>query len=84
MSQSMSEARKGSIVDLIAKTQTILYGNDVVTSSTLGNENQRIKNTMHSVRYPYEVPKMSVIDPEGLDMMLRVFRCERFINEKNA
>lgn len=84
MSQSMSEARKGSIVDLIATTQTILYGNDVVTSSTLGNENQRIKNTMHSVRYPYEVPKMSVIDPEGLDMMLRVFRCERFINEKNA
>lgn len=84
MSQSMSEARKGSIVDLIATTQTILYGNDVVTSSTLGNENQRIKNTMHSVRYPYEVPKVSIIDPEGLDMMLRVFRCERFINEKDA
>lgn len=84
MSQSMSEARKGSIVDLIATTQTILYGNDVVTSSTLGNENQRIKNTMHSMRYSYEVPKMSVIDPEGLDIMLKVFRCERFINEKDA
>ncbi|MFK3866197.1 hypothetical protein [Pseudoalteromonas rhizosphaerae] len=81
MSQSMSEARKGSIVDLIATTQTILYGNDVVTSSTLGNENQRIKNTMHSMRYSYEVPKMSVIDPEGLDMMLRAFRHERLENE---
>ncbi len=84
MSQSMSEARKGSIVDLIATTQTILYGNDVVTPSALGNKNQRIKNTMHSVRYSYEMPKMSVIDPEGLDIMLRVFRCERFINEKDA
>ncbi len=76
MSQSMSEARKGSIVDLIATTQTILYGNDVVISSTLGNENQRIKNTMHSVRYPYEVPKMSIIDPEGLNIMLRILRYE--------
>lgn len=84
MSQSMSEARKGSIVDLITTTQTILYGNDVVTPSALGNKNQRIKNTMHSVRYSYEMPKMSVIDPEGLDIMLRVFRCERFINEKDA
>ncbi len=84
MSQSMNEARKGSIVNLIATTQTILYGNDVVTPSILGSKNQRMKNTLHSFSQKIDIPKMTVVDPEGLEMMLRVFRYERFINEKDA
>lgn len=81
ISQSMEKAKKGSVIDLIATTQTILYGNDTVLYASLGDEKQRIKNTMYPFSYSTELPKIDVIDPEGLNIMLRVFRNERLKNE---
>jgi len=84
MSQNMEKSRKDSIVDLIATTQTILYGNDTVFYASLGDEKRRITNTMHPFSVPYEHAEMDVLDPEGIDLMLRIFRNERFKNEADS
>lgn len=84
MSQSMKEAKKDSIVYLIATTQTILYGNDTVFYASLGDEKRRITNTMHPFSVPYEHAEMDALDPEGLDFMLWRFRTERLKNETDS
>lgn len=80
MSQSMEKSKKGSIMELIG-TQTILYGHDVMSHVYMGSETKRSINTMHSISHSTEMPKMDVVDPEGLNIKLRVFRTERLKNE---
>ena len=83
VSQSTAEAQKGSFMELIG-TQTILYGNDVVNLIHAGEERNRSINTMQPFSHSYEMPKMNVIDPEGVDIMLRVFRTDRIKNETDS
>jgi len=80
MSQSINKSKKGSILEFIG-TQTILYGHDVMSHIHMGSETKRSINTMHSFSHSSELPKLSVIDPEGLDVMLWQFRNERLKNE---
>lgn len=84
MSKSMEESRKNSILELIGTTQTILYGHDVVSHIYMGSETRRSINTMHSFSHSSELPKLSVLDPEGLDVMLRIFRNERLKDEVDS
>lgn len=83
MSQSINKSKKGSILEFIG-TQTILYGHDVMSHIHMGSETKRSINTMHSFSHSSELPKLSVINPEGLDIMLRVFRTERLKNETDS
>jgi hypothetical protein len=83
MSQSMEKTKKGSIMELIG-TQTILYGHDVMSHVYIGSETKRSINTMHSISHSTEMPKMDVVDPEGLNIKLRVFRTERLKNETDS
>ena len=83
MSQSIDKSKKGSIMEFIG-TQTILYGHDVMSHIHMGSETKRSINTMHSFSHSSELPKLSVIDPEGLDIMLRVFRTKRLKNETDS
>ena len=83
MSHSINKSKKGSIMDLFT-TQTILYGHDVMSHIHMGSETKRSINTMHSFSHSSELPKLSVIDPEGLEIMLRVFRTERLKNETDS
>lgn len=78
VSQSSIEARKGSIMEFIG-SQTILYGNDIMNNVQVGKETKRSINTMQSFSHYSELPKMDIIDPEGLNIMLRFFRTERLI-----
>lgn len=83
MSQSINKSKKGSILEFIG-TQTILYGHDVMSHIHMGSETKRSINTMHSFSHSSELPKLSVIDPEGLDFMLWRFRTERLKNETDS
>jgi hypothetical protein len=83
MSHSINKSKKSSIMDLFT-TQTILYGHDVMSHIHMGSETKRSINTMHSFSHSSELPKLSVIDPEGLEIMLRVFRTERLKNETDS
>jgi hypothetical protein len=83
MSHSINKSKKGSIMDLFT-TQTILYGHDVMSHIHIGSETKRSINTMHSISHATEMPKMDVVDPEGLNIMLRVFRTERLKNETDS
>ena len=83
MSQGIDKSKKSSIMDLFT-TQTILYGHDVISHIHMGSETKRSINTMHSFSHSSELPKLSVIDPEGLEIMFRVFRTERLKNETDS
>tara|TARA_R110000764_G_scaffold229762_1_gene320718 strand:- start:3670 stop:5406 length:1737 start_codon:yes stop_codon:yes gene_type:complete len=83
MSHSINKSKKSSIMDLFT-TQTILYGHDVMSHIHMGSETKRSINTMHSFSHSSELPKLSVIDPEGLEIMLRMFRTERLKNETDS
>ncbi|MEL0635219.1 hypothetical protein V6259_00370 [Marinomonas sp. TI.3.20] len=83
LSQSIDHSKKGSIMELVG-TQTILYGRDVIGHIHTGHETKRSINTMQTFSQSTEMPKMDIIDPEGLNIMLRVFRTERFNNEVDS
>lgn len=83
MNEGMDKARKGSIMELFS-TQTILYGHDVVSHIHNGDQVQRSINKMSSISHSTEIPQINIIDPEGLDIMLRIFCTERFNNEADS
>ncbi|WP_420554247.1 hypothetical protein [Neptuniibacter marinus] len=62
----------------ICTVQHLLYGNSSVFYVHDGNGNQRRSEMkMHSISHSAELPRLNIIDPEGLDYMLRTFRVER-------
>lgn len=76
--------RKSFIQDLFT-TQHLLYGNSTahyVYDKSGGQQRSELQMSSHS--YSSELPKLNVIDPYGLDYMLRMFRVERLINEANT
>jgi hypothetical protein len=83
MNEVMDKARKGSVMEFLS-TQTILYGHDMVSHIHNGEQFQRSINTMSTVSHSTEISQMKILDPEGLDIMLRVFRTERFNDEADS
>lgn len=76
--------RKSFIQDLFT-TQHLLYGNSTahyVYDKSGAQQRSELQMSSHS--YSSELPKLNVIDPYGLDYMLRMFRVERLINEANT
>jgi len=62
----------------ICTVQHLLYGNSSVFYVHDGNGNQRRSEMkMHSISHSAELPRLNIIDPEGLDYMLRIFRVGR-------
>lgn len=76
--------RKSFIQDFFT-TQHLLYGNSTahyVYDKSGGQQRSELQMSSHS--YSSELPKLNIIDPYGLDYMLRMFRVERLINEANT
>lgn len=78
MKQALKKAESGSIFLSIVKRSVILYGNRSI-SFTKGPDGARHAHEMdlkaHGVSM--EFPRIEVVDPLGLDIMLLVFRTER-------
>lgn len=56
----------------------LLYGNRSLSFVDDGQDNRRpIEVELHSHGISYEMPRMEVVDPVGLDCILRTFRQER-------
>lgn len=85
MQAAYEDASRGSIIDLIATKQTLLYGNSSIYYVHRGDGEQvRQEMQMQSFSHSTEMPRLNVLDPESLDYILRVYRCERMNNEANS
>lgn len=85
MQKAHEEASKSSFIRMIAKTQVLLYGNSSIYYVHQGDgKSVRQEMQMHSFSHSTEMPRLSVLAPESLDYVLRVYRCERIINEVNS
>lgn len=85
MQAAYEDASRGFIFDLIATKKTLLYGNSSICYMQLGDGEQvRQEMQMHSFSHSTEMPRLNVLDPESLDYILRVYRCERMKNEVNS
>ena len=78
MAKAYGEAERRSPLMSIMSKQVILYGRKVVYQSRLpSGEMARSVSAMGSFSTSMEVPRMDVVDPMGLEIMLRTFRRER-------
>ena len=78
MNQAMKDAQKDSVFLSLVSTSVLLYGrksiNYVYNSDGQSN---RMEIPLHSYDTEMEFPRFGIIDPFGLDYMLRVFRAEQ-------
>lgn len=85
MQAAYEDASRGSIIDLIATKQMLLYGNSSIYYLHRGDGEQvRQEMKMQSFSHSTEMPMLNILDPESLDFTLRVYRCERMKNEANS
>ncbi|KXF83527.1 hypothetical protein [Enterovibrio coralii] len=85
MQAAYEDASRGSIIDLIVAKKTLLYGNSSIYYMHRGDGEQvRQEMPMQSFSHSTEIPRLNILDPESLDYILRVYRCERMKNEANS
>ncbi len=85
MQEAHEEASKSSFIRMIATTQRLLYGNSSIYYIHHGDgKSVRQEMQMHSFSHSTEMPRLNVLDPESLDYVLRIYRCERMKNEVNS
>ncbi|WJY19859.1 hypothetical protein QQS45_06500 [Alteriqipengyuania flavescens] len=77
MSEAWRAARKKSIFAEIATESLILYGIRAVSwFRDHTDEPRRIETPMGSISHSFEMPRVEIVDPMGLQMMLLHFRGE--------
>jgi len=81
MEEAMKACEKESIFSLLATKVVLLYGNRSITYvAPFGDEpgpERRMVTEMQSHHHSHEYARMIVVDPHGIDLMLRHFRVER-------
>lgn len=85
---SMQKARDDgpkSIFENLFTVQNLLYGNSSIYYVHDGSDKKhRAEMKMSKISFSTEMPRLSVIDPEGLNYLLKVFRVSRLKNETNS
>ena len=77
MAEAWRAARKKSIFAQIATESLILYGTRAVSwFRDHTDEQRRIETPMGSISHSFEMPRVEIVDPMGLQMMLLHFRGE--------
>lgn len=77
MSEAMRKARRKSIFAQIATESVILYGKRAVSwVENAGDGPRRMETQMGSISTSFEMPRVDVVDPIGLQLMLLSFRAE--------
>lgn len=78
MRDAHKQAESGSVFLNLVSRSVLLYGNRSLTFVDDGQDNLRpMEINLHSHGISYEMPRMEVIDPVGLEYVLRIFRHER-------
>ncbi|UYG06679.1 hypothetical protein [Halomonas sp. M4R1S46] len=76
---------KKSIFEEICTVQHLLYGNTTISHIyDASGQAHRSEVPMQTVSHSSQLPRMTVIDPIGLDIQLRTFRLERPHHEVNS
>lgn len=76
--QAMKEAEKDSVILSMVSRSTLLYGRRSLTRvGEPGQNGSWSEFALHEHSATFELPRMEVVDPNGLDHMLRVFRVEQ-------
>jgi hypothetical protein len=82
MQNAHKEAQKSSVLLSLVRRSVILYGKRSLTYVEEPNDVRRpVEMELMPHGVTIEVPRMQIVDPVGLDYMLRVFRVERLKNE---
>jgi hypothetical protein len=77
MEKAYKEAEKSSIFGLIATPVHLLHGARVVSYfKDLDGSERRIVNDHQTIGHSTEIPRMGVVDPAGIDRLLRSWRAE--------
>lgn len=78
MAEAWRAARKKSIFASIATQSLILYGTRAVSwFEDHTKERRRIETPMGSISHSFEMPRVDIVDPLGLQLMLLQFRAEQ-------
>jgi hypothetical protein len=78
MKEAMRAARKQSIFGQIASESLMLYGNRAITWVDHPTEPpRRMETKLASMSTSFEMPRVDIVDPLGLQLMLLHFRAER-------
>lgn len=85
MSDQMRDAHKKvqsqSVLLNLFKHSVLLYGNRSLTFVKEGKDSFRaVEMDLNPYGVSFEMPRMEIIDPVGLDYTLRVFRTERMVS----
>lgn len=79
MRQAQKDAEKESVLLSLVRRSTILYGKKSLTYiEGPGNERRPIEMHLQEHGFEFEMPRLDLIDPVGLDYLLRLFRAETF------
>lgn len=75
--ESFKIAQKNSIMNLIATKYILLYGRKSIHHvDTPDGSTGRMENVMNKIESSALLPSLELLDPNGLDFMLRIFRVE--------
>ncbi len=78
MIDAFREARKGSIFSEIVSSSTLLYGETALSYHPQDDGSEKaVEIPMGSIGHEAEMPRMSIFDPVGLDLTLRILRLEQ-------
>lgn len=78
MRDAHKQAKRESVFLNMVSRSVLLYGNRSLAFVDDGQDKLRpLETDLHSHGISYEMPRMEVVDPVGLDYVLRVFRNER-------
>jgi hypothetical protein len=84
MQKAHKEAQKASVLLSLVRRSVLLYGKRSITYvEGPGKERRPVEMELKSHGVTIEMPRMEIVDPRGLDYMLRVFRVERLAGEAN-
>lgn len=80
MREANKQAQEQSVFLGIVKHSVILYGNRSLNFiKSTNNVMEPMKMDLKSHSISYEMPRMEIADPVGLDYVLRIFRNERIV-----
>lgn len=76
MNESYKEARKSSILSLIAAETVLLYGKRSIHYVSHGDKKTRQETPLQTFSHSIEYPSLEFLDPHGLNNTLRMLRLE--------
>lgn len=76
--RAMKDAEKESVILSMVSRSTLLYGRrSLIRIGLPGEKGNWSELALHQHSATFEFPRMEVVDPNGIDHMLRVFRVEQ-------